>query len=97
MSTEGVSHPDLRNLQKRLQKIYEDISNFQPSTVRYPILDSSLDINGSDSNEDGPGQHWSQQDHISGLKKLKESLKIDLDGLQKVSCMSSCNFAGRRN
>jgi hypothetical protein len=84
MASNGPSHPELRSIQKRLQHIYENISNFQPPPVLYPILDSSLEAQTAEANDDANGHHWSQQDHISGLKKLKESLKIDLDGIQKV-------------
>jgi hypothetical protein len=83
MASDGPSHPELRSIQKRLQHIYENISNFQPPPVLYPILDSSLEAQTAEATNDD-GHHWSQQDHISGLKKLKESLKIDLDGIQKV-------------
>ena len=86
MSTNTSSHAELRRTQEQLLIIYENISNFQPPPVLYPILDSSLEAQTSEANEDG--HHWSQQDHISGLKKLKESLKIDLDGIQKVASLS---------
>lgn len=80
MSTE-TAHPALHELLGRLQGIYEALSNFRPTSTRPPILDSSLSLNEED--DDG---HPSHQDHISGLKRLKESLKLDLDGLQKVTC-----------
>lgn len=82
MATDGPSHTELRDVQRRLQRIYEGISNFQLPPVLYPILDSSLEAQTAEANDEG--NHWSQQDHIPGLKMLKESLKIDLDGLQKV-------------
>ncbi|KAK0484532.1 hypothetical protein IW261DRAFT_1667877 [Armillaria novae-zelandiae] len=68
------SHPTLRVLRTRLQAIHDSISRFQPPTRRPPILDSSLDLNDT---------QWLQQDHIPGLRKLKDSIKIDLDVLDK--------------
>ncbi|SJL10638.1 uncharacterized protein ARMOST_14029 [Armillaria ostoyae] len=68
------SHPTLRVLRTRLQAIHDSISHFQPPTRRPPILDSSLDLNDA---------QWLQQDHIPGLRKLKDTIKIDLDVLDK--------------
>lgn len=73
-------HSDLQRLNVRLQQIHEAISNFQPLTERPPILDSSLDVN-TDAGEDS---QWLQQEHIQGLKNLRDNIKIDLDVLQKV-------------
>ncbi|KAF9467151.1 hypothetical protein BDZ94DRAFT_1186166 [Collybia nuda] len=72
-------HSGLQQLRTRLQDIYDAISSFQPLTAKPPILDSSLDI-GGDPSEDG---QWLQQEHIPGLKKLRDSIKIDLDVLEK--------------
>ncbi|KAG6890487.1 hypothetical protein C0992_000979 [Termitomyces sp. T32_za158] len=70
-------HLSLKDLRVRLQNIYQCISTYQPSTDKPPILDSSLDITGD---EDG---QWLQQDNVQGLKKLKDSIRIDLDLLEK--------------
>ncbi|TFK19243.1 hypothetical protein FA15DRAFT_760155 [Coprinopsis marcescibilis] len=83
---DSESHPELRQLRERLQKIYEGIAYFQLPTMRYPILDSSLELelNGGNVHTTESGSpHWSQQDNISGLKKLKESLRVDLDVIQR--------------
>ncbi|TFK31941.1 hypothetical protein BDQ12DRAFT_639392 [Crucibulum laeve] len=72
-------HPELQLLRIRLQNIHDAISNFQPSSSRPPILDSSLDV-GADAGEEG---QWLQQENIPGLKKLRDSIKIDLDVLEK--------------
>lgn len=78
-------HSGLQQLRTRLQNIHDAISNFQSSTAKLLILDSSLDIGpGGDPSEDG---QWFQQEHIPGLKKLRDSVKIDLDVLEKV-----CSF-----
>ncbi|RXW12620.1 hypothetical protein EST38_g13235, partial [Candolleomyces aberdarensis] len=71
------SHPELHELLKSLRIIYEAVSEFHPPSRKPPILDSSLE---ADAGDEG---HWSQHDHIPGLKKLKDALKLDLDGLEK--------------
>ncbi|KAE9404314.1 hypothetical protein BT96DRAFT_935693 [Gymnopus androsaceus JB14] len=69
------SHPDLRNLRIHLRSIHDSITHFQPPAKKPPILDSSLEV--------AEDTHWLQYDNIPGLKKLKESIKIDLDVLDK--------------
>jgi hypothetical protein len=73
-----TSHPELQELLRSLRTIYKAVSDFHPPNRNPPILDSSLE---ADAGDDG---HWSQNDHIPGLKKLKDALKLDLDGLEKV-------------
>lgn len=74
------AHCELHVLLTQLQKIYDSMSNFKPLTAKPPILDSSLDL-GNESAEDG---QWLQQEHIPGLRAIKDSVKRDLDVLQKV-------------
>ncbi|KAG5639725.1 hypothetical protein H0H81_000005 [Sphagnurus paluster] len=76
-------HPPLQHLRIRLKDIHDAISNYQPSTARPPILDSSIDV-GTD--EDG---QWLQQDNVPGLKKLRDSVRIDLDVLEKLPPLST--------
>ncbi|KAF6748027.1 hypothetical protein DFP72DRAFT_583486 [Ephemerocybe angulata] len=73
----AATHPELYDLLQRLHGIYDAVSNYQPPNVQPPILDSSFEA------DTGDDTHWSHQDHIPGLKKLKEALKLDLDGLEK--------------
>lgn len=73
-------HPALQQLRIRLQHIHDAISTYQPLSAKPPILDSSLEL-GTEGNEDS---HWLQQENIQGLKKLRDSVKIDLDVLEKV-------------
>ncbi|KAJ7135401.1 hypothetical protein C8R43DRAFT_1203621 [Mycena crocata] len=73
----SVAHPDLHILKSTLGSIHESLSNFRPLAVRPPILDSSTDA--AAELEDG----WLQQDNIPGLKQLRDSVKIDLDGLER--------------
>ncbi|KAF5371256.1 hypothetical protein D9758_004239 [Tetrapyrgos nigripes] len=63
-------------LRAQLQTIYDSIAQFQPPPRRLPILDSSLEF----KERDGP---WIQHENIPGLKKLKETVKVDLDALDK--------------
>jgi hypothetical protein len=80
ISETNTAHPELWLLRIRLQKIHDSISHFQPLTAKPPILDSSVDV-GGESNDDS---QWLQQEHIPGLKKLRDTIKIDLDLLEKV-------------
>ncbi|KAJ7883289.1 hypothetical protein B0H13DRAFT_2667223 [Mycena leptocephala] len=78
----SIVHPELHPLKSILRSIYESLSNFRPLAARPPILDSSTDaITGSlDSTDDG---QWLQQENIPGLKQLRDSVKIDLDVLER--------------
>lgn len=80
-----LPHPTLQQLRVRLQNIYDAISNYQPAAARPPVLDSSLDV-GTDTED----AQWLQQENIQGLKKLRDSIKIDLDVLEKVWICSNC-------
>ena len=77
--TDSAPHPALRELRTLLHSVHEAISNHQP--YKPPILDSSIDVATSEGDEDG---QWTQLEHIAGLKKLRDSVKIDLDVLDKV-------------
>lgn len=77
----GAKHPDLQLLRSHLEQIHDAISNFRPLTDRPPIVDSSVEMN-PDTSEDN---QWLQQEHIPGVKKLRESIKVDLDAIEKVS------------
>ncbi|KAK7037794.1 hypothetical protein VNI00_010755 [Paramarasmius palmivorus] len=73
------SHPELRQLRTHLQSIHDSITHFQPPVKRPPILDSALEVI-QNPNED---THWLQHENIPGLKKLRETIKVDLDILEK--------------
>jgi len=77
---ENLPHPELQTLKARLQQIYDATLTFKPLTARPPILDSSYE-NGS---EDADDNQWLRQENVPGLKKLGESIKIDLGVLEKV-------------
>jgi hypothetical protein len=72
-------HPELRQLRSKLEEIYTISAHFRPLSLRPPILDSSIE--GSESSEDSP---WAHQEQIPGLRQLRESIRLDLDALDKV-------------
>jgi hypothetical protein len=71
-------HHELHLLHKNLQNIYDALLNFKPLAGVPPILDSSID---ADPNDDG---QWLRHENIPGLKKLRESIKFDIDILEKA-------------
>ncbi|KAJ8083187.1 hypothetical protein PM082_009056 [Marasmius tenuissimus] len=73
------SHPELRQLRKQLQSIHDSIIHFQPPVKKPPILDSALEVI-QNPNED---THWLHHENIPGLKKLRETIRVDLDILDK--------------
>lgn len=91
-STQGtvLPHSELRALRSQLQSIYDSIPNVKPHTIKLPILDSSLEST-TDTGEDTP---WLQQDQIHGMKKLVESVRVDLDFLDKVSLIKIKGLLG---
>ncbi|KAJ7765551.1 hypothetical protein B0H14DRAFT_2970732, partial [Mycena olivaceomarginata] len=59
-------------------------SDFRPLAARPPILDSSTEaITGSLDPESTEDVQWLQQENIPRLKQLRDSVKIDLDALEK--------------
>ncbi|KAJ7757623.1 hypothetical protein B0H16DRAFT_1662455 [Mycena metata] len=52
-----------------------------------PILDSSVD---ADPNDDG---QWLRHENVPGIKKLRESIKFDIDILEKACSLSLCMHA----
>ncbi|KAJ7605050.1 hypothetical protein DFH06DRAFT_271747 [Mycena polygramma] len=73
----STSHPDLRLLLSKLKNIYDALLHFKPLAGVPPILDSSVD---ADPNDDG---QWLRHENIPGVKKLRESIKYDVDILEK--------------
>ncbi|KAJ7083409.1 hypothetical protein B0H15DRAFT_425746 [Mycena belliarum] len=72
-----IPHAELRSLYKKLQSVYDALLNFRPLADSPPILDSSVD---ADPNDDG---QWLRHENIPGIKKLRESIKFDIDLLEK--------------
>ncbi|KAI0089623.1 hypothetical protein BDY19DRAFT_889252 [Irpex rosettiformis] len=66
-------HRELHVLRTELRDVFASMAAFNPPVVQPPIIDAS-----ADNNDDGP-----RQDSIRGLRKLKESVKRDLDILEK--------------
>ncbi|KAJ7508446.1 hypothetical protein B0H11DRAFT_2304424 [Mycena galericulata] len=73
----SVHHPELHLLHKKLQNVFDALLNFRPLAASPPILDSSVD---ADPHDDG---QWLRHENIPGLKKLRESIKFDIDILHK--------------
>ncbi|KAJ7165002.1 hypothetical protein C8R46DRAFT_1220146 [Mycena filopes] len=74
-------HPELHLLRTVLRSIHDSLANFQPLALRPPILDSSTDaLTNPDSADDA---QWLQQENIPGLKQLRDSVRIDLDVLER--------------
>jgi hypothetical protein len=78
-----LPHPELHALRSRLDEIYTSIVNFEPFPLKPPVLDSSVsvDVTG-DASEDSP---WLRRENIPGLRNLRDSVKRDLDILEKVN------------
>ncbi|KAF7366638.1 hypothetical protein MSAN_00921700 [Mycena sanguinolenta] len=79
----NLVHPELHCLRTTLRSIHESLSDFRPLAARPPVLDSSTEAITSSSLESPDDGQWLQQENIPGLKQLKDSVKIDLDGLEK--------------
>lgn len=67
----------LQALRTRLEDIHNSIVHFQPPTSKPSVLDSSVEAGGDED-------HWLQQDVVPGLKVLRQSIRRDLDVLEKV-------------
>lgn len=72
-------HPELQHLRLKLQEIYAASAHFRPLSLKPPILDSSIEKN-NESSDDSP---WTHQEQIPGLRQLRESIRLDLDVLDK--------------
>lgn len=77
--TSNRPHADLHALREKLKDILQSVSSFAPSVSRPPIIDSSFDLVGN------PAENAPQQDEVKGLRALKDTVKRDLDVLEKVS------------
>ncbi|XP_006455242.1 hypothetical protein AGABI2DRAFT_209642 [Agaricus bisporus var. bisporus H97] len=73
-------YPELRQLHSKLQAIYAASADFQPLSLKPPILDSSIEPFNNNSSDDSP---WVHQEQIPGLKQLREYIRLDLDVLGK--------------
>ncbi|KAJ7608766.1 hypothetical protein FB45DRAFT_982519 [Roridomyces roridus] len=73
-----MHHPELHALYDRLVQVFDALLNFKPLAASPPILDASQD---SDPHDDG---QWLRHENIPGIKKLRESIKYDIDILRKA-------------
>ena len=76
-------HTDLYTLQTQLRGILKSVSSFRPNTARPHIIDSSFDISGNSADD------VHRQDAVKGLRGFKDSVKRDLDVLEKVRTFAS--------
>lgn len=74
-------HDDLQKLQSQLSYIFENMSSYEPPVPKPPILDSSLDDLREDTAADTAR---TANEGLPGLRALKESVKRDLEVLDKV-------------
>ncbi|KAJ7053881.1 hypothetical protein C8F01DRAFT_504152 [Mycena amicta] len=74
-----MAHPELHQLLTKLETIYDALLHFRPLALSPPILDSSASVE-EDKQEDG---QWLKHEGVPGIKKLRESIKYDIDILQK--------------
>ncbi|KAJ7757003.1 hypothetical protein B0H16DRAFT_1721469 [Mycena metata] len=73
-------HPELHPLKSTLRSIHESLANFRPLALRPPILDSSTEALTNQESEDA---QWLQQEKIPGLKQLCDSVRLDLEVLER--------------
>lgn len=73
-------HPELRQLRKTLQEIYTASAHFRPLSLKPPILDSSVETS-NESSDDSP---WIHNEQIPGLRQLRDTIRLDLEVLDKV-------------
>ncbi|KAL0569827.1 hypothetical protein V5O48_012136 [Marasmius crinis-equi] len=80
-----ASHPELRQLRLQLQSIHDSIIHFQPPVRNPPILDSALEViqNPNQNDDKNNNNNWLHHENIPGLKKLKDTIRVDLDVLDK--------------
>ena len=73
-----LPHPELHRLRKQLREMLDSMSIFVPATQKPPIIDSSFDLSGH------AGEDAQRRDAIRGMRSLKDTVKRDLDVLEKV-------------
>ncbi|KAH9903450.1 hypothetical protein C8Q73DRAFT_635400 [Cubamyces lactineus] len=80
MATSKEAHPELHALRDQLREIFNAMATFGSAAfaAKPPILDSSINL-GGDPNE----EFHAHEDAIHGLRALRESVKRDLDVLEK--------------
>ncbi|KAF5325349.1 hypothetical protein D9619_009615 [Psilocybe cf. subviscida] len=75
-------HPELQKIRRHLSQIHDGIAHFKPLTARPPICDASFE-DAARSSEVTEENQWLHQESVPGLRKLKESIRIDLGVLDK--------------
>lgn len=76
-------HPELQFLRKQLQDMLSSIAVFGPALPKPPVIDSSFDLSGRSADD------VQRREAVRGLRYLKDSVKRDLDVLEKVFLVPS--------
>ena len=81
----ALPHPELHRLQKKLQEMLHSMSTFAPALPKPPIIDSSLDLTGRST------EIVQHREAVRGMRTLKDTVKRDLNVLEKVFLMFFCS------
>ncbi|KAH9854602.1 hypothetical protein C2E23DRAFT_726166 [Lenzites betulinus] len=81
------AHPQLQRLRVQLREIYNAMGEveFAKLSVKPPMLDSSISLDGASHEE-----FHSHQDAVQGLRALRDAVKRDLDVLEKFLDDPAC-------
>jgi hypothetical protein len=75
----ATCHPELQFLRIQLRNMLSSISTFGPVLPKPPVIDSSFDLGGQSTDS------VQRREAVRGMRALKDSVKRDLDVLEKVS------------
>ncbi|KIP04047.1 hypothetical protein PHLGIDRAFT_212975 [Phlebiopsis gigantea 11061_1 CR5-6] len=79
-----LPHPELHRLRTQLREMLESMSKFVPAMPKPPIIDSSFNLSGH------AGEDVQRRDAIRGMRSLKDTVKRDLDVLEKFLAKPEC-------
>ena len=80
----ALPHLELQSLRRQLHNMLSSISNFGPTLPKPPVIDSSSDLTGQSADA------VQRREPVRGMRTLKDSVKRDLDVLEKVFFVPSC-------
>ena len=76
-------HPELQSLRKQLQDMLSSMAVFGPALPKPPVIDSSFDLSGKSTDD------MQRREAVRGLRTLKDSVKRDMEVLEKVLLVPS--------